>query len=36
LSHCKEEDTPGPRLEATIRAYLRLVQKTIDHVAKGV
>ena len=25
LSHCKEEDTPAPHLEATIRAYLRLV-----------
>jgi N-carbamoyl-L-amino-acid hydrolase len=35
LSHCKEEDTPGPHLEATIRAYLRLVQKTIAHVANG-
>jgi len=34
LSHCKEEDTPGPRLEATIRAYLRLVQKTIAHVSQ--
>jgi allantoate deiminase len=33
LSHCKEEDTPAPRLEATIRAYLRLVEKTIAHVA---
>jgi allantoate deiminase len=33
LSHCKEEDTPGPHLETTIRAYLRLVQKTIAHVA---
>jgi allantoate deiminase len=33
LSHCKEEDTPGPRLETTIRAYLRLVEKTIAHVA---
>jgi N-carbamoyl-L-amino-acid hydrolase len=33
LSHCKEEDTPGPHLEASIRAYLRLVQKTIAHVA---
>ena len=33
LSHCKEEDTPGPHLEATIRAYLRLVEKTIAHVA---
>jgi allantoate deiminase len=35
LSHCKEEDTPVPHLEKTIRAYLRLVQKTIAHVAAG-
>jgi N-carbamoyl-L-amino-acid hydrolase len=34
LSHCKEEDTPGPHLEASIRAYLRLVQKTIAHVGR--
>src|SRR5262245_31338679 len=33
LSHCKEEDTPGPHLERSIRAYLRLVQKTVAHVA---
>ena len=33
LSHCKEEDTPGPQLETSIRAYLRLVEKTIAHVA---
>jgi N-carbamoyl-L-amino-acid hydrolase len=33
LSHCKEEDTPEPHLEKTIRAYLRLVQKTVAHVA---
>jgi N-carbamoyl-L-amino-acid hydrolase len=33
LSHCKEEDTPGPYLEKTISAYLRLVQKTVTHVA---
>ena len=33
LSHCKEEDTPIPYLETTIRAYLRLVKKTVDHVA---
>jgi N-carbamoyl-L-amino-acid hydrolase len=33
LSHCKEEDTPASHLETTIRAYLRLVQKTIAHVA---
>jgi allantoate deiminase len=34
LSHCKEEDTPEPELEKTIRAYLRLVDKTIAHVAR--
>jgi allantoate deiminase len=33
LSHCKEEDTPIAHLETTIRAYLRLVQKTVAHVA---
>ena len=33
LSHCKEEDTPEPHLEKTIRAYLRLAEKTIAHVA---
>jgi allantoate deiminase len=33
LSHCKEEDTPEPHLERTIRAYLRLVKKTVNHVA---
>src|SRR5436309_11584274 len=33
LSHCKEEDTPQDYLEKTIRAYLRLVQKTLAHVA---
>jgi N-carbamoyl-L-amino-acid hydrolase len=33
LSHCKEDDTPEDYLEKTIRAYLRLVQKTIAHVA---
>ncbi|HEX7138073.1 MAG TPA: Zn-dependent hydrolase [Vicinamibacterales bacterium] len=35
LSHCKEEDTPEDHLEKSIRAYLRLVQKTITHVATG-
>jgi N-carbamoyl-L-amino-acid hydrolase len=34
LSHCKEEDTPGPHLEKTIRAFLRLVEKTVAHVAR--
>jgi len=33
LSHCKEEDTPPQHLEKTIRAFLRLVQKTVLHVA---
>ncbi len=35
LSHCKEEDTPEPHLETTIRAYLRLVEKTIAHVSRS-
>src|SRR5262249_9900957 len=34
LSHCKEEDTPEPHLLRTIRAFLRLVQKTVTHVAR--
>jgi allantoate deiminase len=34
LSHCKEEDTPVEHLETSIRAYLRLVKKTIAHVAQ--
>ena len=33
LSHCKEEDTPEPHLLTTIRAFLRLVDKTVAHVA---
>jgi N-carbamoyl-L-amino-acid hydrolase len=33
LSHCKEEDTPREHLERTICAFLRLVQKTVQHVA---
>jgi allantoate deiminase len=35
LSHCKEEDTPESDLSTTIRAYLRLVDKTIAHVARS-
>ena len=35
LSHCKEEDTPVPHLETSVRAYLRLVEKTIAHVAQA-
>jgi N-carbamoyl-L-amino-acid hydrolase len=35
LSHCKEEDTPEPHLETSIRAYLRLVDKTIAHVSRN-
>ena len=35
LSHCKEEDTPEPHLATTIRSYLRLVEKTIAHVAES-
>jgi N-carbamoyl-L-amino-acid hydrolase len=33
LSHCREEDTPDDLLEQAIRAYVRLVGKTIDYVA---
>jgi allantoate deiminase len=35
LSHCKEEDTPEGDLEATIEAFLRLVDRTIAAVAGG-
>ena len=35
LSHCKEEDTPIHHLEKTIGAFLRLVDKTVAHVARG-
>ncbi len=35
LSHCKEEDTPQEYLEKTIRAFLRLVQKTVHHVSSS-
>jgi N-carbamoyl-L-amino-acid hydrolase len=35
LSHCKEEDTPRPHLENTIRAFLRLVEKTVAHAARA-
>ena len=35
LSHCKEEDTPQPHLEKTINAFMRLVRKTVDHVARA-
>ena len=33
LSHCKEEDTPGPHLEKSIRAFLKLFTKAVAHVA---
>ncbi|MEO7331524.1 MAG: Zn-dependent hydrolase [Minicystis sp.] len=35
LSHCREEDTPEAHLETTIRAFLRLVDKTVAQVAHG-
>ena len=35
LSHCKEEDTPEEHLGVAIRAFLRLVDKTVAHVARG-
>jgi N-carbamoyl-L-amino-acid hydrolase len=33
LSHCKEEDTPEDHLLQTIRAFLLLAEKTIQHLA---
>ena len=33
LSHCKEEDTPEADLEATLDAFLRLIDKTVAAVA---
>ena len=33
LSHCKEEDTPEDHLLKTITAFLKLVDKTVAHVA---
>lgn len=34
LSHCKEEDTPIKHLDATIRSFLLMADKTIDHLGK--
>jgi N-carbamoyl-L-amino-acid hydrolase len=34
LSHCKEEDTPEDHLEIAIRAFQRLAEKTMDHLAR--
>ncbi len=36
LSHCREEDTPDDVLEQAIRAYVRLVGKTIEYVGRAV
>lgn len=33
ISHCKEEDTPEKALSASIKAFLRLVEHTVAHVA---
>ena len=33
ISHTRLEDTPIPHLDKSIRAFLRLVETTIDHVA---
>lgn len=35
ISHTRLEDTPIPHLDKSIRAFLRLVEKTVDHVASG-
>jgi allantoate deiminase len=34
LSHCREEDTPEDVLAHAVRAYVRLVGKTIDFIAR--
>jgi N-carbamoyl-L-amino-acid hydrolase len=34
LSHCKEEDTPIPHLDATIRSFLRLADLKVASFAK--
>jgi len=34
LSHTRIEDTPLPALEKSIRAFLGLVERTVDHLAK--
>ena len=36
LSHCREEDTPDDVLEQAIRAYVRLVGKTIEQLKSEV
>jgi len=33
ISHCKEEDTPLPHLDKSIRAFLRLAEKTVQRLA---
>jgi len=35
ISHTRLEDTPIPHLDKSIKAFLRLVEKTVDHVASG-
>jgi len=35
ISHTRLEDTPIPHLDKSIRAFLRLVERTVDHVADG-
>lgn len=32
LSHCKEEDTPLPQLDLTIRSFLLLIEKTLARI----
>jgi allantoate deiminase len=36
LSHCKEEDTPERDLEAAIRAFVRLVERTVEYVTREI
>lgn len=34
ISHTRFEDTPIPHLDKSIRAFLRLVERTVEHVAE--
>ncbi len=35
ISHCKEEDTPLPHLDTSIRAFLKLAERTVEHVGSA-
>jgi N-carbamoyl-L-amino-acid hydrolase len=35
ISHCRQEDTPVPHLDKSIRAFLQLAEKTIAHLGQS-